>query len=120
MYLVPDEFKHLDRPVCRLCRNLYGHKLAGLLWQKDAEDVIINKLKFETVQGWECLYFHRQKQLFLSVYVDDLKMAGKKENLAPMWELMGKHLELEPAKAMTTSQYLGCAQKDIVKRTWSE
>ena len=78
--------------------------MAGLLWQKYAEDVIINKLKFECVQGWECLYYHRKKQLFLSVYVDDAKIAGKKENLAPMWEQMGDYLELEPAKAMTTSQ----------------
>ena len=30
-----------------------------------------------------------------------------------MWKKMGTFLELEPAKTMTTSQYLGCAQKDI-------
>ena len=53
------------------------------------------------------------KQLFFSVYVDDLKMAAKKENLAPMWKLMSKSIELEPAKAMTVSQYSGCAQKEI-------
>ena len=40
-------------------------------------------------------------------------MAGKKENLAPMWKAMMKFIELEPAKAMTVSQYLGCAQKEI-------
>ena len=54
-YLVPDEFKHLDSPVCPLRQNLYGHKLAGLLSQKFAEDVIINKLEYKRVQGWECL-----------------------------------------------------------------
>ena len=25
-------------------------------------------------------------RLILSVYVDDIKMAGKKQNMAPMWE----------------------------------
>ena len=29
---------------------------------------------------------HREKGLFLSVYVDDIKLAGKKQNLHPMWK----------------------------------
>ena len=29
---------------------------------------------------------HHEKGLFLSVYVDDIKLAGKKQNLDPMWE----------------------------------
>ena len=29
---------------------------------------------------------HREKELFLSVYVDDIKLAGKKHNLDPMWK----------------------------------
>ena len=32
------------------------------------------------------MFVHRKQGLFLSVYVDDIKMAGKKQNLAPMWE----------------------------------
>ena len=78
-YLVPDEYKHLDQPVCPLKRNLYGHKLAGLLWRIFAEDVILIQLQLERVQGWECLYYHTAEKLFSSVYVDDLKMAGKKK-----------------------------------------
>lgn len=57
---------------------------------------------------------HREQQLFLSVYVDNLKLAGKKENIGPMWEKMGGFLELEPAKKMGVSQYLGCDQREIV------
>ena len=33
----------------------------------------------ETVHGWESLFLHRNMQFFLSVYVDDIKMAGKDE-----------------------------------------
>ena len=33
-----------------------------------------------------CLLAHRKQNLFLSVYVDDMKMAGKKQNLALMWK----------------------------------
>ena len=29
-------------------------------------------------------FVHREKGLFLSVYVDDIKLAGKKQNLDPM------------------------------------
>ena len=41
-----------------------------------------------------------QKELFLSAYVDDLKMAGKKESLAPMWKLWREQMELDPPKKM--------------------
>ena len=39
------------------------------------------------VLNWECLYVHREKGLFLSVYVDDIKFAGKKHNIDPMWPI---------------------------------
>ena len=32
-------------------------------------------------------FVHRKHGLFLSVYVDDIKMAGKKHNMAPMEEI---------------------------------
>ena len=30
---------------------------------------------------------HRDKGLFLSAYVDDIKLAGKKQNIDPMWKV---------------------------------
>ena len=51
--------------------------------------------------------------MFLSVYVDDLKMAGKKANIKPMWDLMQTHMKLEDPKKMEDNQYLGCAQKQL-------
>ena len=48
----------------------------------------------------------------LSVYADDLKFAGKKENLKKGWSLMGKAgLVLGPPTAFC--QYLGCGQFPI-------
>ena len=95
-----------DDPYVPLRRNLYGHKLAALLWQKFAEWKITKLCGFEKLVDCECLYVHREKKLFLSVYVDDLKMAGKKENLAPMWTLLQKHLTLDPPSKMVDNQYL--------------
>ena len=82
------------RPVVRLLRNLYGHPLAGLYWERHCHDAI-TKCGFERVHGWECLYKHYAKQLFLSVYVDDFKMAGKTANLSGMWETLKKYSQLD-------------------------
>ena len=54
-------------------RNLYGHPLAGLLWERRWEEVLLQLDKVK-VLSWECLYVHRQTH-FLSVYVDDIKLA---------------------------------------------
>ena len=40
--------------------------------------------------NWECLF---EKGLFLSVYVDDIKLAGKKQNIYPMWKVRNKEID---------------------------
>ena len=44
-YLWPQSWidKCIENPYCPLKVNLYGHKLAGLLWQRWSEDKIINE-----------------------------------------------------------------------------
>ena len=109
----PASWKNIEDPVCPLLLNLYGHPLAGLLWELFQEDILF-KAGFEKVKSWECLYFHRAKQLFLSAYVDDYKMAGRKENITPMWDLLrSKGLELEPAVSLKSNVYLGCSQREV-------
>ena len=41
-------------------------------------------------QIWNVSSVHREKRLFLSVYVDDINFAGKKQNLDPMWKVLSK------------------------------
>ena len=76
----PKSWDKYDEPVCLLKRNLYGHPLAGLFWEKHAHKAIVSE-GFEKCKGWECLYVHKKQQLFLSIYVDDFKMAGNQGNL---------------------------------------
>ena len=45
---------------------------------------------WEQVPNWECLFVHREKRLFLSVHVDEMKQAGKKQNIDPMWKVFMK------------------------------
>ena len=40
------------------------------------------------------LIVHRQKGFFLSVYVDDIKLAGKKQNINPMWKVLNNEVDL--------------------------
>ena len=108
----PKSWKGIEDPVCRLRLNLYGHPLAGLYWEKHCQKSIFGA-GFEKVRGWECLYVHRQMKLFLSVYVDDFKMAGNKDNLNKMWKILQKTLDLEPPVPMNGNVYLGCTQKDM-------
>ena len=81
----------MEDPVVPLERNLYGHPLAGLLWERQFEKILL-KHGWEKIPNWECLFVHREKGLFLSVYVDDIKLAGKKQNLDPMWKVLNKDI----------------------------
>ena len=53
-----------------------------------------------------CFCGEPEKQNFLLVHVDDLKMAGKKENLAPMWEKMTERMNLEDPKIWSITNIL--------------
>ena len=81
---------------------------------------ILLKHGWGKIPNWECLFVHREKGLFLSVYVDDIKLTGKKQNLDPMWKLLNKEVDLGEPTSFLDHVYLGCTQrqcqisKDIV------
>ena len=103
----------MENPVVPLERNLYGHPLAGLLWERQFEKILL-KHGWEKVPNWECLFVHRQKGLFLSVYVDDIKFCWK-ENLDPMWKLLNKLVDLGEPTSFLDHVYLGCTQRQCPK-----
>ena len=110
----------MEDPVVSLERNLYGHPLAGLLWERQFEKILL-KHGWEKIPNWECLLLRREKRLFLSVYLGDIKnwlerntiliRCGKYSTKKLIWE--NQHLSLDHV-------YLGCTQrqceisKDIV------
>ena len=59
-----------------------------------------------------------KEEFFLSVYVDDIKLAGKKQNLDPMWKLL-KEVDLGEPTSFLDHVYLGCTQRqcEISKNT---
>ena len=46
-----------------------------------------------TYQTWNA-FFVSMVSIFLSVYVDDIKLAGKKPNVNPMWKKLMKLIDL--------------------------
>ena len=59
---------------------------------------------------------NRAKGLFLSVYVDDIKMAGKTENMKPTWKILMKDVDLEEPTSFLDHVYLGCTQRECTLR----
>ena len=56
----PKSWSSMEDPVVPLERNLYGHPLAGLLWERQFEKVLL-KHGWEKIPNWECLFVHREK-----------------------------------------------------------
>ena len=115
----PKSWSNIEDAVVPLERNMYGHPLPGLLWERQFEKIPLHNA-WEKVPNWECLFVHREKGLFLSVYVDDIKLAGKKQNIDPMWKVLNREVDLGEPTSFFDRVYLGCTQrqcevsKDIV------
>ena len=100
----------MEDPVVLLERNLYGHPLAGLYMRRQFEKILL-KYGWEKVSNWECLFVHRGKGLFLSVFVDDIKLAGKKQNMEPMWKVLNKEVDLGEPTSFFDHVYLDCTRR---------
>ena len=97
---------------------------AVIFWQDCYGKGNLRKSYWSTVgrkfPNWECLFVHREKRLFLSVYVDDIKLAVKKQNTNSMWKVLNKEVGLGEPTSFLDHVYLVCTQrqceisKDIV------
>ena len=97
-------------PVVPLERNLYGHLSAGLVWERQFEEALL-ELGWEKVPNRECMFDHRKQGLLLSVSVDDIKMAGKKPNMAPMWK-NDENVDIDEPTSFLDHVFLGCTQRE--------
>ena len=104
----------MEDPVVPLERNLYGHPLAGLLWERQFEKILL-KYGWEKFSNWECFFVHREKGYsFLCMWmtsnwlerIKTLIRCGKYSIKKLIWE--NQHLSLN----MCT----WCALEDNVKQ----
>ena len=70
------------------------------------------KYGWEKVSKCECFVVNREKELFFSVFVDDMKLAGKKQNIDPMWKVLNKEVDLGEPTSFFDHVYLGCSQRE--------
>ena len=105
----PKSWSNMEDSVVPLEKNLYG-PLAELLRERQFEKIPL-KHEMKKVPNSECLFVHREKGLFLSVYVHDIKLAGKKQNLDPKWKLLNKEVDLGEPTSFLDHVYLGCTQR---------
>ena len=53
-----------------------------------------------------------RKGLFLSVYVDDIKLAEKKQSINPTWKILPKGVDLRGSTSFLDHVSLGCTQRE--------
>ena len=53
-----------------------------------------------------------EKRLFFSVYADDIKLAGKTENMEPTWKVPMKDVDLGEPASFLDHVSLGCTQRE--------
>ena len=57
----------MEDPVVPLERNLYGHPLAGLLWERQFEKILL-KHGWEKIPNWECLFIVEKDYSYLCMW----------------------------------------------------
>ena len=93
----PKSWSSIEDPVVPLERNLYGHPLAGLLWERQFEKILL-KCGWEKVSNWERLFVHRQKRAILWMTLNWLERnkilirCGNYSTKKSIWE--NQHLSL--------------------------
>ena len=55
----PKSWSSMEDLVVPLERNLYGHPLAELLWERQFEKILLKHGR-EKIPNWECLFVHRE------------------------------------------------------------
>ena len=107
----PKSWSSVEDPVVPLEKNLFGHPLAGTILGKATwENLFAARLR----KGFQLGMPVRtpwKKGFFLSVYVDDIKLAGKKQNIDPMWKVLNKEVDLGEPTSFLDHAYLGCTQR---------
>ena len=95
-----------------ICTDIHLLPLVGMTFEENLLE-----------QGWEkapncdCLFVNREKGLFLSVSVDDIKLAERNKNMNQMWKRPMKNVDLREPTSFFDHVCLGCTQREC---QWSK
>ena len=94
-----------ENPVVPLILSLYGHPDSGGYWEAHCEKAVV-KCGWEKVDGWQSVFWHPTKTAMLVIYVDDFKLACKREHSEGLWRDLRKEIVLDPPA--DPDRFLGC------------
>ena len=98
--------------LCPLILSLYGHPDAGGYWEKHCE-THLGTVGFTPIPEWRSCFWHDELKLMLTVYVDDFKLSGPKENLAEGWRRIRSGITTDDPHPL--GLYLGCYHEAVEK-----
>ena len=93
--LTPPEFRHIHRPCVRLHKSLYGHPESGGHWHRKFQ-AVVTKLGGKECPNYPSSFWFEQRQLLLTLYVDDILVSGPVSSQEPFWAELKQHLHIEP------------------------
>ena len=94
----------MHKPVCRLVKALYGHPEAGAHWERHLEKIVC-EMGGARVPSHPSLFFFKETRMLLTIYVDDLLLAGPEGEHAKFWATLGKRVNIDPPEDL--DRYLG-------------
>ena len=81
----------------RLLKSLYGHPLAGKLWQSYLSERLVKLGGVESELYPSNWFFRRNGHtLLLNIYVDDLTLCGRSDLHKAFWREIREHVRLDP------------------------
>ena len=75
------------------------------MWERHAHERVTG-LGYQPIDPWNSCYFDPQRQLFLSVYVDDFKLARPSVHMKAAWRELSDLIEMDSPSKL--GKYLGC------------
>ena len=102
----PKSWSRMEDPVVPLVLSSFSRTVMERQIEK-----VLSEHGWEKVPNWDCNFVNREKGLFLSVCVDDIKLAAEKQNIEPMWKVLMKDVDLGEPTSFLDHVYLGCTQK---------
>ena len=105
--------------VLPLKRNLHGHPSAGLLWERQFEKVLTEN-DWRNVPNLESLFMHHEKDLFLSVCVDDtIKGGGERKTIWNPCGTYGWNNLISKSQQFCKSTYTWEVHSENARQIWN-
>jgi hypothetical protein len=103
IYMNTPNGTRLRSKIVKLLKSLYGLKQAPREWHKVIDEFLVQKLGFKKVKSTSCLYVKQTedgKYLFITLYVDDLTLAGNKQLIQDVKSQLKKRFDISDLGAI--------------------